>query len=128
VGKKHKKEQAMQTAWSVSSVHWARRSTCPTMIQMTQDPSRANPRLTSRFRPTEAHRRATRADVCRGQACPAHRPPGHGRGGKDSTIRHVMTGFNPQGCHVASFGVPTKLELAHDFLWRIHPHAPQRGL
>jgi PPK2 family polyphosphate:nucleotide phosphotransferase len=48
-------------------------------------------------------------------------------GGKDSTIRHVMDGFNPQGCHVVSFGVPTQLELAHDFLWRIHPHAPQRG-
>lgn len=48
-------------------------------------------------------------------------------GGKDSTIRHVMDGFNPQGCHVHSFGVPTPKELAHDFLWRIHPHAPQRG-
>ncbi len=48
-------------------------------------------------------------------------------GGKDSTIRHVMDGFNPQGCHVVSFGVPTTLELSHDFLWRIHPHAPPRG-
>ena len=37
-------------------------------------------------------------------------------GGKDSTIRHVMDGFNPQGCHVYSFGVPTEQELAHDFL------------
>jgi polyphosphate kinase 2 (PPK2 family) len=37
-------------------------------------------------------------------------------GGKDSTIRHVMDGFNPQGCHVYSFGVPTEEELAHDFL------------
>jgi PPK2 family polyphosphate:nucleotide phosphotransferase len=48
-------------------------------------------------------------------------------GGKDSTIRHVMDGFNPQGCHVYSFGVPTEQELAHDFLWRIHKHTPQRG-
>lgn len=48
-------------------------------------------------------------------------------GGKDSTIRHVMDGFNPQGCHVVGFGVPTKIELDHDFLWRIHPHAPPRG-
>jgi PPK2 family polyphosphate:nucleotide phosphotransferase len=48
-------------------------------------------------------------------------------GGKDSTIRHVMDGFNPQGCHVYPFGVPSEEELAHDFLWRIHPHAPQRG-
>jgi len=48
-------------------------------------------------------------------------------GGKDSTIRHVMDGFNPQGCHVYSFGVPTEEELAHDFLWRIHQHTPQRG-
>jgi PPK2 family polyphosphate:nucleotide phosphotransferase len=48
-------------------------------------------------------------------------------GGKDSTIRHVMDGFNPQGCHVFPFGVPTEEELAHDFLWRIHPHTPQHG-
>ena len=48
-------------------------------------------------------------------------------GGKDSTIRHVMDGFNPQGCHVVGFGVPTELELDHDFLWRIHPHTPPRG-
>jgi len=48
-------------------------------------------------------------------------------GGKDSTIRHVMDGFNPQGCHVYSFGVPTEEELAHDFLWRIHQHTPRRG-
>jgi len=48
-------------------------------------------------------------------------------GGKDSTIRHVMEAFNPQGCHVVGFGVPTDLERDHDFLWRIHPHAPPRG-
>ena len=48
-------------------------------------------------------------------------------GGKDSTIRHVMDGFNPQGCHVVGFGVPTELELDHDFLWRVHPHTPPRG-
>jgi PPK2 family polyphosphate:nucleotide phosphotransferase len=48
-------------------------------------------------------------------------------GGKDSTIRHVMDGFNPQGCHVVGFGVPTELELQHDFLWRIHPHVPPQG-
>src|SRR4029453_3933912 len=41
-------------------------------------------------------------------------------GGKDSTIKHVMTGVNPQGCKVASFKVPTPQELAHDFLWRVH--------
>lgn len=48
-------------------------------------------------------------------------------GGKDSTIRHVMDGFNPQGCHVYPFGVPSKEELAHDFLWRVHAHTPQQG-
>ena len=48
-------------------------------------------------------------------------------GGKDSTIRHVMEAFNPQGCHVVGFGVPTEEELGHDFLWRIHPHTPCRG-
>jgi PPK2 family polyphosphate:nucleotide phosphotransferase len=48
-------------------------------------------------------------------------------GGKDGTIRHVMRGVNPQGCQVTSFKVPTKEELAHDFLWRVHKAAPRRG-
>ena len=47
--------------------------------------------------------------------------------GKDGTIRHVMTGMNPAGCMVTSFKQPTKLELDHDFLWRVHPHAPAKG-
>jgi PPK2 family polyphosphate:nucleotide phosphotransferase len=48
-------------------------------------------------------------------------------GGKDGTIRHVITAFNPQGCTVTSFKSPSKEELKHDFLWRIHKHAPARG-
>jgi PPK2 family polyphosphate:nucleotide phosphotransferase len=48
-------------------------------------------------------------------------------GGKDGTIRKVFTAFNPQGTRVIGFGVPTEHELAHDFLWRIHPHAPGQG-
>jgi PPK2 family polyphosphate:nucleotide phosphotransferase len=47
--------------------------------------------------------------------------------GKDSTIQHVMTAFNPQGCIVTSFKAPTSDELKHDFLWRIHRHVPARG-
>ena len=47
--------------------------------------------------------------------------------GKDGTIRKVMTAFNPQGCPVASFKVPSTEELAHDFLWRIHKRVPARG-
>ncbi len=47
--------------------------------------------------------------------------------GKDGTIRHVMNAVNPQGCHVASFRQPTPLEKAHDFLWRVQPHLPERG-
>jgi PPK2 family polyphosphate:nucleotide phosphotransferase len=47
--------------------------------------------------------------------------------GKDGTIRHVMTAFNPQGCSVIGFGVPNDEELAHDYLWRIHRHTPGRG-
>src|SRR5476651_2224450 len=38
--------------------------------------------------------------------------------GKDSTIKHVMSGVNPQGCQVSSFKAPSAGELAHDFLWR----------
>jgi PPK2 family polyphosphate:nucleotide phosphotransferase len=47
--------------------------------------------------------------------------------GKDGTIRHVFTGVNPQGCRVTSFKAPTPVELAHDFLWRIHAECPARG-
>ena len=46
-------------------------------------------------------------------------------GGKDGTIRHVFRGLNPLGVQVASFKAPTPEELAHDFLWRVHPHAPR---
>jgi PPK2 family polyphosphate:nucleotide phosphotransferase len=48
-------------------------------------------------------------------------------GGKDGTIKHVFSIVNPQGVHVASFKQPTPQELAHDFLWRVHPHAPGKG-
>ncbi len=48
-------------------------------------------------------------------------------GGKDGTIRHVFGCLNPQGANVTPFKVPTASELAHDFLWRVHPHAPGRG-
>jgi PPK2 family polyphosphate:nucleotide phosphotransferase len=48
-------------------------------------------------------------------------------GGKDGTIRHVMTGLNPQACRVTSFKVPSDDEARHDFLWRIHNAAPRRG-
>ncbi len=47
--------------------------------------------------------------------------------GKDGTIRHVMTGLNPQGCRVTSFKVPNDVEARHDFLWRVHRSAPMRG-
>lgn len=47
--------------------------------------------------------------------------------GKDSLIKHVMNGVNPQGCVVHSFKAPTHLELDHDFLWRTHLLMPQRG-
>jgi PPK2 family polyphosphate:nucleotide phosphotransferase len=47
--------------------------------------------------------------------------------GKDGTIKHVMSGVNPQGCAVTSFKQPTALELAHDFLWRIHAAVPPKG-
>src|ERR1700735_513845 len=47
--------------------------------------------------------------------------------GKDGTIRHVMSGVDPQGCVVRSFKVPTAEEAAHDFLWRIHRAVPEYG-
>jgi PPK2 family polyphosphate:nucleotide phosphotransferase len=48
-------------------------------------------------------------------------------GGKDGTIRAIFNGVNPQGVKVASFKVPTPLEDAHDYLWRIHQKAPANG-
>ena len=47
--------------------------------------------------------------------------------GKDSTIKHVMSGVNPQGCSVSSFKAPSAEELAHDFLWRTTLRLPERG-
>ena len=49
-------------------------------------------------------------------------------GGKDGTIRHVMSGLNPVGCDVTSFKVPTDAELEQDFLWRIHNAVPAKGM
>jgi PPK2 family polyphosphate:nucleotide phosphotransferase len=48
-------------------------------------------------------------------------------GGKDGTIRSVFDGVNPQGVRVASFKKPTELELAHDYLWRVHAQVPGDG-
>ena len=48
-------------------------------------------------------------------------------GGKDGTIDHVFAAFNPLGASVANFKQPTPIELTHDFLWRVHPHAPEKG-
>lgn len=48
-------------------------------------------------------------------------------GGKDGTINHVLAPMNPQGCRVQGFKKPSDIELAHDFLWRIHRVAPKNG-
>jgi PPK2 family polyphosphate:nucleotide phosphotransferase len=47
--------------------------------------------------------------------------------GKDGTIKHVMSGVNPEGCQVYSFKTPSDTELQHDFLWRTTQHLPERG-
>lgn len=48
--------------------------------------------------------------------------------GKDGVIRNALGNMNPQGVMVKSFKAPTAEEAAHDFLWRIHQHAPQKGM
>jgi len=48
--------------------------------------------------------------------------------GKDGVIRNVFGKLNPQGVEVKSFKVPTAEESAHDFLWRVHYHAPSKGI
>jgi PPK2 family polyphosphate:nucleotide phosphotransferase len=47
--------------------------------------------------------------------------------GKDSTIKHVMSGVNPQGCQVVAFKQPSAEDLDHDWLWRCWKHLPERG-
>jgi PPK2 family polyphosphate:nucleotide phosphotransferase len=47
--------------------------------------------------------------------------------GKDGTIKHVMSGVNPEGCQVHSFKAPSQTELQHDFLWRTTNYLPERG-
>src|SRR5262249_37716066 len=47
--------------------------------------------------------------------------------GKDSAIKHVMSGINPQGCEVHSFKQPSREEIEHDFLWRVSMRLPARG-
>ncbi|SBW04571.1 polyphosphate kinase 2 family protein [uncultured Dysgonomonas sp.] len=47
--------------------------------------------------------------------------------GKDGTVKHVMSGINPQGCQVYSFKQPSAEELDHDYLWRIYKCLPERG-
>jgi PPK2 family polyphosphate:nucleotide phosphotransferase len=47
--------------------------------------------------------------------------------GKDSAIKHVMSGVNPQGCQVVSFKEPSTEDLEHDYLWRCSKHLPERG-
>jgi polyphosphate kinase 2 (PPK2 family) len=47
--------------------------------------------------------------------------------GKDGTIKHVMSGVNPQGCQVFSFKQPSAEELSHDFMWRYTKSLPERG-
>lgn len=48
-------------------------------------------------------------------------------GGKDSTLRKLAGNLNPQGCAVTGFKAPGREELSHDFLWRVHDHAPKAG-
>ena len=47
--------------------------------------------------------------------------------GKDSAVKHIMSGINPAGVDVYSFKTPSKEELAHDFLWRFNKALPERG-
>src|SRR4030095_2696843 len=48
--------------------------------------------------------------------------------GKDGVIRNIFGELNPQGVMVKSFKVPTPEEVSHDFLWRVHQHAPAKGM
>jgi PPK2 family polyphosphate:nucleotide phosphotransferase len=128
MGKKHKKEQAVQTAWSPTPVPLGAQVDMsdydPDDTGPFQRKSEVSEQIQANLKRMATLQELMFAEGKHGLLIVLQAMDG---GGKDSTIRHVMAGFNPQGCHVASFVVPTKLELAHDFLWRVHPHAPQRG-
>jgi PPK2 family polyphosphate:nucleotide phosphotransferase len=53
---------------------------------------------------------------------------GRDASGKDGTVGHVCSTFNPEGCEVSSFKQPSAEELAHDYLWRVHAKVPARGM
>jgi PPK2 family polyphosphate:nucleotide phosphotransferase len=53
---------------------------------------------------------------------------GRDASGKDGTVGHVCSTFNPEGCEVTSFKQPSAHELAHDYLWRVHARTPARGM
>jgi PPK2 family polyphosphate:nucleotide phosphotransferase len=53
---------------------------------------------------------------------------GRDASGKDGAVRKVFGAFNPSGCSVTSFKVPTHIELSHDYLWRVHQAIPPRGM
>ena len=77
--------------------------------------------------PARAPHGPPRSTVGRGEAPVLVVLQGIDAAGKDGTITKVMSAFNPQGCEVTSFKVPTAEELAHDFLWRIHKAVPRKG-
>jgi PPK2 family polyphosphate:nucleotide phosphotransferase len=52
---------------------------------------------------------------------------GRDAAGKDGAVKHVVGALNPRGVRVTSFGVPNEIERKHDFLWRVHQHAPAAG-
>src|SRR5580693_9262074 len=53
---------------------------------------------------------------------------GRDASGKDGTVSHVCSAFNESGCVVSSFKQPDAVELAHDYLWRVHAKVPPRGM
>src|SRR3989304_115231 len=53
---------------------------------------------------------------------------GRDAAGKDGTVKRVFSGLDPAGVSVFAFKQPTKMELSHDFLWRVHPIVPPKGM
>jgi PPK2 family polyphosphate:nucleotide phosphotransferase len=53
---------------------------------------------------------------------------GRDASGKDGTVTHVCSAFNPEGCEITSFKQPSAHELGHDYLWRVHARTPPRGI
>ncbi|MEN0068620.1 MAG: PPK2 family polyphosphate kinase [Myxococcota bacterium] len=115
---------ATRTRWQVPFDETFDLRQAPTQPDDTPDPHRLAKALAEQV---DALRKLQRAFYADGRTALLLIFQGMDASGKDSTIRRVLTGVNPAGCRVVSFGPPSPEELRHDFLWRCVRELPAKG-